>query len=72
MVTHGMTKSQKVWLLKLLVAENNSSPGTLSVVYDRPPARVMRSLETLGYCRGIMGTFWQITGAGKQAAEAIA
>lgn len=66
-----MTVSQKEWLLKLWFADQYSPSGTLSVVYDNTPTRVMRKLEDLGYCTDIMGTFWKITEAGKEAAKTI-
>lgn len=66
-----MTQSQKEWLLKLREADQCCTSGTLSVVYDRPPTAVMRRLESLGYCKDIMGTFWRITDAGKEAAKTI-
>lgn len=66
-----MTTSQKEWLLKLWTADQYSPSGTLSVVYDKTPTRVMRGLESLGYCKDIMGTFWKITDAGKEAAKTI-
>lgn len=67
----NLTAKQKEWLLELWKA-NEYSPGKMiSVVKDRPPTVVVRTLEKKGFCKDIMGTFWSITEEGKEYAKTI-
>lgn len=67
----SLTASQKHWLLELWKADNYTAGKWLSVQVDRPPTSVMRALEKKGLCKDVMGTFWAITEAGKDAATEI-
>lgn len=66
-----MTPSQKNWLLELWKADQYKPSKCLAVQIDKPPTRTMRALAGMGYCTDIMGTFWKITDAGREAAKTI-
>lgn len=61
-----LTVAQKFWLNELWKAYTFNPNKVLSVVYDRPPATVMKALERKGLCQNVMDTFWKITNEGRQ------
>ena len=61
-----LTVAQKFWLNELWKAYMFNPNKVLSVVYDKPPASVMKALKRKGLCLNIMDTFWKITNEGRE------